>query len=172
MPTKPSAPTAPLVRAVEEHDHEAVHAILTSRSVIAGTMRLPYAALHTTKERLSPDPGVHRLVAEVDGTVAGFAELITSPGHPRAAHVGDLNMLCVHPDHEGRGVGRALLDAVLELADDWLSLTRLSLVVFADNPRAARLYERYGFEHEGVMRRLNRSRGTDVDGLMMARLRD
>jgi putative acetyltransferase len=161
----------PTIRAVEDRDHEAVHAILTSRSVIDGTMRVPYAAFHTTQDRLKPEPGVYRLVAEVDGSVVGFAELITTPQHPRAAHMGDLNMVCTHPDHQGRGIGRALVGAVLELADDWLGLTRISLVVFAGNDHATRLYERCGFEHEGVIRRMNHTRGQYVDGVMMGRLR-
>ncbi len=159
------------VRGLEERDHEAVHAILTSPSVIEGTMRVPYAPLRSTRERLEPLPGVHLLVAELGGAVVGFGELVTHPQHPRHAHVGEINMVCTHPDHEGRGVGRALMVAMVELADDWLNLRRLGLIVFADNAHAVRLYEQLGFEHEGVTREFGYKRGQYVDALAMGRLR-
>ncbi len=54
-----------------------------------------------------------------------------------------------HDQWQGRGVGRALMEAAVDLADNWLSLTRLELTVFADNAPAIRLYERVGFEVEG-----------------------
>jgi L-phenylalanine/L-methionine N-acetyltransferase len=39
-----------------------------------------------------------------------------------------------------KGVGRARLDAIIDLADNWLNLTRLGLFVFTDNTHAVRLY--------------------------------
>ena len=123
-------------------------------------MRVPYAPLNSTKERLEPKEGVHLLVAEIAGAVVGFAELIRSPSHPRHAHVAELNMVCTHPDHVGRGVGRALTEAVIDLADNWLNLHRLGLTVFVDNPRAIGLYESLGFQHEGVMREFGFKRGS------------
>ena len=159
------------VRGLEERDHEAVHAILTSDAVIEGTMRVPYAPLHTTTSRLEPKDGVDLLVAELDGRVVGFAELVRSPSHPRHAHVAELNMVCTHPDFGGRGVGRALTEAVIDLADNWLNLRRLGLIVFADNEQAIGLYERLGFQHEGVMRDFGFKRGAYVDAVVMGRLR-
>jgi putative acetyltransferase len=159
------------VRGLEERDHRAVHDILTSAAVIEGTMRLPYAPLHSTTDRLAPKDGVHLLVAEIAGAVAGFAELVRSPSHPRHAHVAELNMVCTHPDHGGRGVGRALTEAVIDLADNWLNVRRLGLVVFADNPRAIGLYERLGFQHEGVLREFGFKRGQYLDAVVMGRLR-
>ncbi len=43
------------------------------------------------------------------------------------------------------------MQAVLDIADNWLNLTRLELTVFADNERAVRLYTRTGFEVEGSL---------------------
>ena len=159
------------IRGLEPRDHEAVHEILTSQAVIDGTMRVPFAPLHTTKDRLEPKDGVHLLVAEIDGRVVGFAELVANPQHPRHSHVAELNMVCTHPDFGGRGVGRSLTEAVLDLADNWLNLRRLGLIVFEDNAPAIGLYEKLGFEHEGVMRRFGFKRGEYVDALVMGRLR-
>ena len=49
----------------------------------------------------------HTLLAEIDGALAGFAEL-TAEGH--------LHMLFVHKDHQGEGVASALLMAAEEQA--------------------------------------------------------
>jgi len=164
-------PAEVTIRGLEERDHDAVHAILTSESVIEGTMRVPHSPLQSTKDRLEPKDGVHLLVAEVDDRVVGFAELVGSPSHPRHSHVAELNMVCTHPEFERRGVGRALTEAVLDLADNWLNLRRLTLVVFEDNAHAIRLYEKLGFEHEGVMREFGFKRGSYVGAVVMGRLR-
>jgi putative acetyltransferase len=46
-------------------------------------------------------------VAEIDGSVAGFSD-IESNGH--------IDMLFVHPDHQRRGVAKALIEHVVEFA--------------------------------------------------------
>ena len=122
-----------VIRHVAERDLEAVHEILTSPHVVAGSLRVPLAPLQQTRERLTPTRGIYQLVAEAEGRVVGFGELITFPDDPRERHVGDVNMVATHADWTGKGVGRALLDAIVELADNWLNLARLGLFVFTDN---------------------------------------
>jgi putative acetyltransferase len=61
--------------------------------------------------------------------------------------------------------------SALEIADNWLRLTRIELTVYADNERAIRLYERTGFEVEGLLRRYATRQGELAHALMMARLR-
>ena len=160
-----------VIRAVAERDHEAIHQILTSPHVIAGTMRVPFAGLRQTKERLSPRLGTYQVVAEVAGDVVGFGELVTEPEHPRHGHVGDLNMVATRADSVRQGVGRMLAEALIDLAENWLNLHRLSLIVFSDNEHAIRLYQSLGFEIEGTMRRFGYGNGAWMDAIMMARLR-
>jgi len=161
----------PVIRAVLERDHYAVHDLLTSEWVVEGTMRLPFARLADTVERLSPRPGVHQLVAELDGELAGFLELVTFPGEARHRHAGEVNLVCTHAQFARRGVGRSLMTAALQLADDWLGLERVGLVVFVDNPGARALYEQLGFELEGTLRNYAVKRGEHVDANVMSRLR-
>jgi putative acetyltransferase len=47
---------------------------------------------------------------------------------------------------------------------------RVELEVFAGNARAIHLYEKFGFEREGIKRRLYYQNGKPVDMLMMALL--
>ena len=162
----------PVIRAVDEHDHEAIHQILTSPHVIAGTMRLPFAGLHQTKERLTPRLGTYQVVAEsASEGVVGFGELIAEPEDPRHGHVGDLNLVATRADSVGQGVGRMLAEGLIDLAENWLNLRRLSLIVFSDNQPAIRLYESLGFEVEGTMRRFGYGNGAWMDAIMMGRLR-
>ena len=95
----------PTVRGVLDRDHPAIHDLLTSRSVIEGTMRVPFARPAATTERISPRAGVHQLVAEVDGEVAGFIELVTYPDEPRHRHVGEINLVATHERFSGQGIG-------------------------------------------------------------------
>jgi putative acetyltransferase len=64
-----------------------------------------------------------------------------------------------------------LMNAVIELADDWLDLRRLGLIVFVDNTHAIELYRRLGFVIEGTLRGYAFKRGALVDAHVMARLR-
>jgi putative acetyltransferase len=162
---------APLVRSATDEDHQALHEILTSRHVIEGTMRVPHAALHETVARLEPRAGTYHLVADIEGHVIGLLELVTWPTEPRHRHVGEVNLIAVHPNWTGRGAGRALLDAALDLADNWLNLRRLSLVVFADNTAAIEWYRRLGFVVEGTMADYGFKAGRYVDAQMMGRFR-
>jgi L-phenylalanine/L-methionine N-acetyltransferase len=161
----------PVIRAVAERDHEAIHQILTSPHVVAGTMRLPFSGLHQTKERLTPRVGTYQVVAEADEEVVGFGELITEPEHPRHSHVGDLNMIATRADSVGQGIGRRLTVALIDLSENWLNLRRLSLIVFSDNQPALHLYQSLGFEIEGTMRRFGYGNGAWMDAIMMGRLR-
>ena len=85
-------------------------------------------------------------------------------------HVGSIGLF-VHTDYQNQGVGTALMKAMLDLADNWLMLVRVELEVFADNERAIRLYEKFGFEKEGLLRMTTVRCGQYADEYKMARLR-
>lgn len=76
----------------------------------------------------------------------------------------------MHKNYQNKGVGSALMKALLDIADNWLMLVRVELTVFADNERAIRLYEKFGFEKEGVKRLAGIRNGRYVDELLMARI--
>jgi len=135
-------------------------------------MRVPFSGIHVTRDRLAPRPGVHQVVAEIEGDVVGFAELLTEPDEPRQRHVGDLNMVATHADWLGRGVGRALTEAIVDLGFNWLNLTRIGLIVFTDNAVAIKLYESLGFNLEGTMPKLGYGSGAWMDAHMMGLIRE
>ncbi|MEK4356837.1 N-acetyltransferase [Paenibacillus sp. FSL M7-1455] len=74
-------------------------------------------------------PMAESYVLENEGEIAGFISVVQ---HLLAA-------LFVHPDHQGKGYGRALMEYVKE------RVPKLELKVYKDNENAIHFYERQGF---------------------------
>jgi RimJ/RimL family protein N-acetyltransferase len=81
----------------------------------------------------------------------------------KVQHIGHIIGMMVHTDEQGRGVGRALLDALVERASADAELHQLTLTVTAGNAVAERLYERSGFVRYGTLPRAIRVGGTFFD---------
>ena len=104
-------------------------------------------------------------VAEADGRVVGRLS-VARDQHPASRHVADLGLM-VAADQRGRGIGRTLLVAAVDWARE-AGVTKLELHVFPWNEPAIRLYERFGFEREGVRRGHYLREGEEVDAILMA----
>lgn len=156
------------MRAAEPRDAEAYTRMFNQRSVAAGTLQILYKSLKELEEWLRWSPHDRPLVAELDGQVVGTGGLHIYRG--RRAHVGSLGMN-VDEAFQNRGVGTALLNAIIDLADNWYNLRRLELEVWTDNPAAIHLYEKFGFVVEGTHRAYGFRDGAYVDAYSMARLR-
>ncbi len=166
------APPAPLdglvIRAARLSDAEGFAALVALPGFRHGTLGLPFRSPDETRcflERIGADDLV--LVAERDGAILGSAGWTRFKG--RRSHVAGI-ALGVHDDHAGRGIGTALMAALVDAADRWYALRRLELGVYADNGRAIALYGRFGFEEEGVARGDAFRDGRYVDVLHMARI--
>ena len=107
------------------------------------------------------------MVACIDDVPVGNIGLMVD-GNPRRRHTGHIGM-GVHDDFAGKGIGALLMSAALNIADNWLNLTRVELTVDTDNDRAVRLYERTGFIIEGTLGRYAFRNGHYVDAYTMAR---
>jgi L-phenylalanine/L-methionine N-acetyltransferase len=157
------------IRRAVAADAEALYQTFADPSVFGGTLQLPYPSLETWKERASANNANVLLLAEVDGEVVGNAGLHPEAARRRihAAHIG----MSVSRAWQRKGIGTALLVAVIDLAEKWMAITRLELTVFADNEAAIALYRKHGFEQEGLFRNFALRDGAYVDALTMARLR-
>ncbi|MCM2291166.1 GNAT family N-acetyltransferase [Allorhizobium sp. BGMRC 0089] len=82
------------------------------------------------------------------------------------AHRGLLGMGIID-GYRDKGIGRELLGRTMN-AVRRMGLHRIELEVYADNQRAIRLYERFGFLREGLMRDAVFLDGRFVDLVLMA----
>ncbi|HET9908247.1 MAG TPA: GNAT family N-acetyltransferase [Anaerolineales bacterium] len=159
------------IRHVQRQDLSAIHGILVSPHVIQGTMRLPYHSLEYVEKRIEPSDGTIKLVACVENEVIGYGELATHSDAPRHRHVADINILAVNSNWLGKGIGGAILRSMLDLADNWMQVTRMSLIVWSSNENAISLYKKHGFELEGTLRQFVFKEGRYEDALLMARIK-
>ncbi|ASL42812.1 Spermine/spermidine acetyltransferase [Burkholderia sp. AD24] len=156
------------IKAPEPSDMEAFAAIMSLPGVRRGTLQLGYrtveqiAAWH--ERRLGKGVTVG---AWLDGQLVGHAGLSV---YPRARSHGAELGICVHDAYHGRGVGTALVQALVDSADGALGLRRIELTVFADNVPAIALYRKFGFVEEGRSRGYALRDGVLADALHMARL--
>ena len=158
------------IRAAEPDDADDLAILFNCPGVVAGTLQLPFSSVEQRRERLAEPPrGTHDLVAVVDGRVVGMLGLHLELS-ARRRHAANFGM-AVHDDFQGQGIGSALLQAMLDLADNWLGLRRVELFVYTDNQAAVHLYEKFGFQLEGTARGYGLRAGEYVDAFMMARLR-
>jgi putative acetyltransferase len=159
------------IRRAEPSDYVAFHQILGGPKAVWGTLQLPFQSIERWRKLLAePAEGAFDLVACVESEVVGQLFLVTFPNKPRRRHTGQIGM-AVRDDWQGKGVGSALMQAAVDLADRWLNLDRLELEVYIDNEPAVRLYRKFGFTIEGTMIRYGYRDGQFVDAYMMARLR-
>jgi ribosomal protein S18 acetylase RimI-like enzyme len=97
--------------------------------------------LASIRRTLDQDGRFLVLVEEPGGALAGTAWLTQDGRRSYLHHFG------IRPDLQGRGLGRLLMDAVMEAARR-LGL-QFKLEVARDNARAQDLYRRYGFKRLG-----------------------
>lgn len=71
-----------------------------------------------------------------------------------------------------RGYGTDTLNAICDFGFGSLRLERIDLLVYEENARAIRSYEKAGFQHEGRLRNAHFGEGHHTDVLIMSLLRD
>jgi len=131
---------------------------------------------HATFETTAPDWPAwdaahlpdHRLVARDDaGQVVGWAAL--APVSDRCVYAGVAeNSIYVAPQVQGRGVGRALLTAVVASAEQ-AGIWTVQTGIFPENQVSVRLHKACGFRVVGVRERLGRLHGRWRDVLLLER---
>jgi aminoglycoside 6'-N-acetyltransferase len=112
------------------------------------------------------DPGVTRLVIEVDGAVAGLIQF-GEELDPKYRHASV--DLFLDPALHGRGLGTEAVRTVVRMLTGERGHHRITIDPAAANTAAIRAYEKAGFTPVGVMRRYERDAGGGGwhDGLLM-----
>jgi L-phenylalanine/L-methionine N-acetyltransferase len=173
-PARSAQPSEITIRRSRPDDAAAIAAYMADPAVFAQVLQLPHPSEAMWRERLSTPavPGSMdiSLVAELGGQVVASAGLFGSSPLLRRRHAISLGIAVAVPA-QGKGVGDALMAALTDYADNWTTLQRIELTVFADNARAIALYQRHGFVEEGRLRGYAIRHGEYADCLSMARWR-
>ena len=107
----------------------------------------------------------HRFVAELDGEVAGWAAVVPYSRRSVYRGVGEESVY-VAERARGRGVGRALLEAVIASAREG-GLWTLQAGIFPDNVASLELHRRLGFREVGVRERIGQLEGVWRDVVLL-----
>ena len=116
----------------------------------------------------SPQGDQHRLVITDNGRPIGLG-MLERPPYPRVAHLGRISLL-LPLDLQGRECDFELLQALIDLAENWLNLKRLEAEIPADAPAVQHTLRRAGFVDEGIMKKALYGDGGWADSLFMARI--
>jgi len=158
------------IRAARPSDASAMADLANDPRVFPGLMMTPYGTDAAWRPRLEPaQEGALHLVACRGDALVGAGGLLPASVRPRRRHAAGLYLM-VAGDAQRQGVGRALMQALCDYADDWGHWLRVELTVFADNAGAIALYGQFGFETEGRHRAYALRGGRYEDVLAMARL--
>lgn len=147
--------------------------LYSNPSVYTQTIHLPSQSIDDWQKRLSNIPkNVHSFVAitnddnqKVVGNIA-----LTVETAERKRHIGNF-VIAVGDDYQGLGIGKQLLHAMIDLADNWLNLNRIELTVYTDNDKAIGLYKKFGFVIEGEHTNFAFRNGSFVNAYTMARIK-
>ncbi|WP_030294899.1 GNAT family N-acetyltransferase [Streptomyces katrae] len=111
-------------------------------------------------------PG-HRFVAVDDGRVVGW--VAASAVSDRCAYAGVVeHSVYVHPAARGRGVGRALLDALIS-STETAGIWTIQSGIFPENTASLAVHARAGFRILGTRERIGRHHGVWRDVVLLER---
>ena len=109
----------------------------------------------------------HRFVAAEHGRVLGWIAL--APTSPRACYAGVAeSSIYVAESTRGRGIGRALMKAMLASADAG-GIWTIHAGMFPENAASVALHERFGFRHVGRFERIAQLDGVWRDTILLER---
>ena len=157
------------IRRAEPLDAKEIKKIYECRSVYTETLQLPLPSTDLWEKRFQNIPeNVYIYVAVIKDEIVGNLGLEVCK-NPRRCQVATFGM-GIKENVQGQGVGYALLEKAIDLADNWLNLKRIELTVYIDNARAINLYKKFGFIIEGCSSAYAFRNGAYVDVYHMARV--
>ncbi len=161
----------PTVRAVTDADLPAVAGIFAHyvrRSVATFEEDPPSAAAWRRKRDEIAARGLPFLVAEAGGQVAGYAYATAWRDKPGYRHTAE-DTVYVAPDSTGHGLGRSLLEAVIEQCARAGIRQLVAVVADTGIPASLALHRACGFVEAGRLRAVGWKHGRWIDTVLMQR---
>jgi putative acetyltransferase len=162
------------IRPINVGDGKGLNELRRMPGVFENILSIPSERIKRNEDFIdSMDDNHHQFVAvskfqSSEEIIIGAAGLVVNANH-RTRHSGSIGIM-IHKDYQNKGVGTALMAALIDVADNWLMLVRIELSVFEDNERAIHLYEKFGFEKEGIKRLSGIRNGKYENEYLMARI--
>lgn len=119
--------------------------------------------LESTEKELV-EKKVVRLGAFFEGQLVGTCDI--KRDRQRAGHTGTLGLMTAK-DFRGEGIGRGLMEYVLQLGKEYMGLKMVKLGVFAINEKALKLYQKLGFVEYGKLPKGLLYKGEYIDHIFM-----
>lgn len=162
------------IRPINSGDGKGLNELRRMPGVFENILGIPSERIQQNEDFVvNMDSNQHQFVAiskvqDNKELIVGTAGLSVNGSH-RMRHSGNIGIM-IHKDYQNQGVGSALIAALIDVADNWLMLVRLELTVFEKNERAIHLYEKFGFEKEGLKRLAAIKEGKYENEYLMARI--
>ena len=151
------------IPAIQEiYAQEVLHGLASFEEVPPSTetMRQRHAALVAL--------GLPFLAAEMRGSIVGYS--YAAAYRPRPAYRATVeNTVYVANDMQGRGIGRALLEALIARCEAGPWRQMIAVIGDSENTGSIRLHARLGFRHVGTLEAVGFKLGRWVDSVLMQR---
>ena len=135
------------LRFLKADDKERLFRMFSSMSEKALEWSMAPYTMDNIERWINNLPTALALVAEYPDKIVGWASIYKFP-HQRRKRLGDLGIY-LHQDFHNVGLGTAMTERLLQLAKNE-KMHRIELTVVGENKIALRLYEKFGFQVEGV----------------------
>jgi L-amino acid N-acyltransferase len=158
------------IRTARLTDAEAIRGIYNRAILTVATFDMEERSLDEQQQWLAMRSGAHIALVAADegGTLAGFASL--SPYRDRPAYRTTVeNSVYVDQSFQGKGVGKALMSALVDAARDHGFHSVIARIV-SSNAASIALHRAVGFEIVGVEKEVGRKLGRWLDVVVMQRM--
>jgi phosphinothricin acetyltransferase len=146
----------------------AIYAHAVEHGTASFELEPPDEAEMTRRQRSLMEGGFPYLVAEHAGRIAGYA--YAGPYRPRPAYRFSVeDSVYVHPESQGLGVGRALLNALIQEATARGFRQMIAVIGDSLQEPSIALHRAAGFHHLGTIRNVGFKHGRWLDTVLMQR---
>ncbi len=166
------APIQSVIQRAEPRDAVALAGLFGDAAMLPFTTVTPFTSVSFWERRLAEyaDASCLPLLAFDGDKIAGLLLLRGYPNHIRRKHCSSIDLLAVRLDCRRKGIGRALVNAAISAADQWLQMRRIEVAVDAQSAALQGFYASLGFVEEAVKRKEILHAGRYVDSTVMARI--
>lgn len=166
--TSADTPTLHDCRPEDDEAVQAIYAHYVRHSLATFEETVPTLEEMARRRCAIENAGNPFIVAKVGGRVAGYA--YAGPFRARSAYRYTLeNSIYVAPDATGKGLGKALLEALIARCQAQGCRQMLAVIGDSDNRASIRLHGKFGFERVGFLKSVGFKFDRWVDAVIMQR---